>query len=403
MASEQPIVIGLTNNHWDARWGSRQRLIQGMGERGWRTAYSVGPLNTWDIRTSHWANSNWRRSFRQDCGVLVDTPGKLPVGRIGNAAWQHLALHWYASSMRNELGIEARNEHFVVVCFHPVLAELALALKPGHLVYFPYDDFSAAPEWSEQLRQLEHHLLAESELIVGYSLLMTDRLAEFSSAPRRALPLGVDMAQFEGADQNPIPADLADIPRPRIGYAGSLNQKLDWTLLLRLARQRPELNWVFIGGLTPTAAGLFDGDEDILTAWKAFDALPNSHFLGQKPHSEIASYIAHMDVNIMPYSRKKGWWMSGYPLKMHEYLATGNPVVSSDLPTVLEFSGPVAIAQAETDWLASLDRLIADDSAAARRLRVETARNNSWDNRFDRLDRWLTALLERTPTATFPD
>ena len=60
------------------------------------------------------------------------------------------------------------------------------------------------------------------------------------------------------------------------------------------------------------------------------------HFLGGKPSKSLGAYPQHFDVCLMPYVIDD-YTRYVYPLKMHEYLAGGRPVVSSPIRSVEDF------------------------------------------------------------------
>jgi glycosyltransferase involved in cell wall biosynthesis len=117
------------------------------------------------------------------------------------------------------------------------------------------------------------------------------------------------------------------------------------------------------------------------------------HFLGSKPHTDVPRYLQNVDVNVMCYRTSEGgWWTDIYPLKLHEYLAVGKPVVASDIDAVREFSAVVAIAATTKDWIAALTKAIEGTGVGNVAERQLVAGMNSWDERVDTLERWFEAL-----------
>jgi glycosyltransferase involved in cell wall biosynthesis len=116
---------------------------------------------------------------------------------------------------------------------------------------------------------------------------------------------------------------LRDLPRPVVGYVGGMHRHVDFDLLKQMAAARPEWSWVCVGALQADPTGL--------------GSLPNVHLLGQKPHERLAGYIRRFDVCVVPYVNN-AYTATVVPTKINEYLAMGKPVVSTDLPTVLEFN-----------------------------------------------------------------
>ena len=115
--------------------------------------------------------------------------------------------------------------------------------------------------------------------------------------------------------QTSPPGDQAAIPRPRLGYFGVIDERIDLGLLERLASARPEWQIVMVGPVVKI-------DPDSLPR------RPNIHWLGQKSYDELPSYLAGWDVAIMPFALNESTRFIS-PTKTLEYLAAGKPVVST--------------------------------------------------------------------------
>jgi len=130
---------------------------------------------------------------------------------------------------------------------------------------------------------------------------------------------------------------LARIPRPRIGYTGYIKKQLDWQLLRHLTAQHPKWHFVFVGPKSP--------HPEISTILEEVAGRPNVHFLGAKTTQELAAYPQHFDVCIMPY-RVNDYTKYIYPLKLHEYLASGRPVVATPIRSLEEYCNVLTLAAA---------------------------------------------------------
>jgi glycosyltransferase involved in cell wall biosynthesis len=153
----------------------------------------------------------------------------------------------------------------------------------------------------------------------------------------------VDYATYSASADEP--ADLARIPRPRIGYAGWLKPQLDWELLVTLAKRHPSWSFVFVGPQLPRP--------EVEAAIERLRTLGNAHFLGSKPTAMLHAYTQHFDVCLMPY--EINWYTQFiYPVKVHEYLATGNAVVAATLPNLAD-SGRRAPRSLD-EWSCAIER-----------------------------------------------
>jgi UDP-galactopyranose mutase len=213
----------------------------------------------------------------------------------------------------------------------------------------------------------ELELLKQAGQVFIHSRTMLD--AKGSLNPHTAyLPNGVDFAAYSSpADE---PPDLAAIARPRIGYAGWLKPQLDWELLIALARAHPEWSFVFVG---PQAR-----KPEVEDAVAQLKAAGNVHFLGSKPTSMLHAYTRNFDVCLMPYATN--WYTRFiYPVKVHEYLATGNAVVATALPNLREFSDVVAFARSPSEWSAAIARgLSTQGNDTFVRARQAVAKEHDW-------------------------
>lgn len=150
-----------------------------------------------------------------------------------------------------------------------------------------------------------------------------------------------------------------------VGYFGHLYSGRGLRIINKLAQKHPQITFLVIGGNAI--------DVDI---HKKKNQLPNLIFIGYMPHTITQKCMAACDVLLMPYQRNvsigvKGHdtanWMS--PMKMFEYLASGTPIISSDLPSLREVlkDGENALLVPPDNvksWSFALDRLIKNAALA---------------------------------------
>jgi glycosyltransferase involved in cell wall biosynthesis len=188
---------------------------------------------------------------------------------------------------------------------------------------------------------------------------------------------------------------LAGIPRPRIGYCGTISAKIDFELLLKVAMARPNWHWVLLGEESYLQSA---PDAGWMKAWNAFRALPNAHYLGSRSFDEIAAYASHMDVNTICYRTEgAGWWSFGSPNKLHESLASGKPLVATPLETVRPFEHVVRLAVTAEDWIEAIRHALEGGGTGTPAERRAVAWQNTWERRVDVLEDWL---FEMTGAAT---
>ncbi len=195
------------------------------------------------------------------------------------------------------------------------------------------------------------------------------------------LPMGVDYQKF--STPVPEPDDLRGIPYPRIGYMGHLKRMLDWTLLLELSTAHPDWSFVFVGPKGP--------HPEIDELLEEMSRLTNVHFLGGKPTKGLGAYPQHFDVCLMPYVIDD-YTRYVYPLKMHEYLAGGKPVVSSPIRSVEDFKHVIALARNRSEWSRSIEVALspAENTPEQRARRQRVARDYDWDGLVAKIVRTIT-------------
>jgi hypothetical protein len=231
--------------------------------------------------------------------------------------------------------------------FFPELAELPHSLT----VYDNIDDHGAYEHnrrWTSVLRAtdaLEQRLLKSVDLAYALSPELAGRLRLVHPGMSTQTP-GIDAASVTSALAEPDrPRDVASLPRPLVGYAGQISNRLDWSLISGLAQSRPEWTFAFIGGERPSE--LASG--------------PNLHFLPGRPYPEIMRAIREFDIGLVPWIDSPAT-RGAYSYKALDYLAAGKQVVATSLPFSVDLAarhpGVIATARSPESWDAAIARAL---------------------------------------------
>ncbi|MBL0156905.1 MAG: glycosyltransferase [Bryobacterales bacterium] len=162
-----------------------------------------------------------------------------------------------------------------------------------------------------------------------------------------------------------VPADLACLPHPRIGFVGMIDElRFDVGLIAELAKD-PDRQVVIVGG--------FMGNSRRLVPER-----PNVHVLGMKTVEQLPAYLKGMDVLIMPYTLSETTRYI-YPLKLYEYLSTGKPVVATPIPAVNTLADYMYVADTPTDFVAHVQTALAETGTVEFERRREKARLHTWE------------------------
>ena len=359
-------VLAVVPDRWGPFWMSRHQVLVRLA----RYFHVI------------WVNpaKEWRKIAESaDKPSKVETEGpKLPGFSVYEPEfWLPLVYRpsWLRRSLARARLMRARRqltrrgaEKVILSLWTPEFGE-ALGLVPFDLsCYHIVDEYSYSCTESTPHEQ-EIRVLKDVDQVIVRSMRLLERKGPYN--PNTVLiPNGVDYESF--ADQAPEPADLRSIPRPRIGYTGFLKKQLDWALLVTLAHQHPLWQFVFVGEQCTHA--------EIIPFVTELSTLPNAHFLGAKSTRELAPYAQHFDVCIMPY-RVDGYTQNIYPLKLHEFLASGRPVAGSRIATLEMFSEVVSLADTPGEWSKAISSCLEPraNREEFRRARQRVAQEHDWE------------------------
>ncbi|NGZ06459.1 MAG: glycosyltransferase family 1 protein [Magnetococcales bacterium] len=394
--THHPQILAFAPHPWDNHWLSRQQLLSRLAQRGWPVIYSHGPMHWWSRHTESWQRAPWLgRLETRESGVRVDRPGRWPCLWDRSSFWNQRVLAMHAARLLRSSQTPGTT---VAMLFHPQFEPLLEWLRPDWVVYHVYDVYRLMDHWSPAKSAMEERLVTRADLITASSPGMARHLPAGGHLKARLLPNGADAHRFANADHAPCPQDLAAIPTPRIGYVGNINPKIDLDMVTMIAIRHPEWHWVFMGPIYMN--GTQDRERLARQAWERLLHLPNIHFLGLKGRDEIPAYVVHMDVNVICYKIARieqgapdDWVVHGYPTKLHEYLATGRPVVAAPQEALREFADVMQIASDTDAWENALKQAIAGHGVGTPATRRARALENSWDRRVDQLENWLQTLI----------
>jgi glycosyltransferase involved in cell wall biosynthesis len=261
-----------------------------------------------------------------------------------------------------------RMREFQLWTFLPNAADYVGILGESLVVYCCVD------EWSQfnyldgaKTAEAERRLLRSADIVFASAQsLVDDRLP---SNPETHLSRhGVDHAHFAAAldEKTPVPADVAGLPGPVIGFYGTLQDWVDFDLIAFLAERHPEWSIVLIG--------------PVMTDVSKVTRFANVHLLGRKSHLELPNYCKAFDAGIIPYVLNERLRHVN-PLKLREYLCAGLPVVSTALPEVEGYHSGCAIGRTHEEFNRALEQALRTDSPALRKERSDSMRSEAWGRR----------------------
>jgi hypothetical protein len=275
---------------------------------------------------------------------------------------------------------------------------LALAfsnhLFPKLCIYDCMDELSAFHGAPAELLDRERQLFGRADVVFtgGASLYEAKRKKHRNV---HLFPSSVDKEHFATARTDRMdPVVQQQIPHPRIGFFGVIDERLDTNLIREVASAHPEWQFVLIGPVVKISE----------------DELPraeNIHYLGKKEYPELPEYLANWDVAMLPFARNESTRFIS-PTKTPEYLAAGKRVVSTaiqDVVTPYGDLGLVAIAQDPSEFGAAIAECIMPSQQTDWGMRVDQfLAEMSWDRTVDEMWQEIQhcAALKLDKQAGFP-
>jgi len=377
-------MVYLSSQDWDCLRTRKQRFAQRFAEQGNRVLYVEAQASLASVGVYR---HDWRRVFRWLRGprqvaanlyvatlplVLPFFQMSRPINRINNWLTQKLLRHWL-----RRLGY--RNS--VVWAFNPHNEGLIGKLGESIAIYECVDELSASKGLvrASVVRSLEKRLLKKADLVI----VTHDNLRRSKESLTKSIyviPNGAEVEHFGKAAlaETPLAPEMSRYAKPIIGFLGAVQYWIDFDLIRHIALARPTWSLVLVGPVGRLAR--VDKVRD----------LPNVHLLGRRRYEELPSFLKTWDVCINPYILDETAENCS-PLKLYEYLASGKPIVSVDMPEARKFEGLVDIASDYDDFVRKIDRILQDPTEQDQRakLRIEAVARHSWDQRFAALERVL--------------
>ena len=376
-------LLALAPNAWDGQWMNRQQILSRLARRH-SVIYTTGPFTIWDRSLDSYKEAPLFGGYGFRDGVWIDCAPKVLLGWPTYHGYDHMVSRLMARRWTVKLNTLGTGP-IVVYVTHPAYRRYVRWIPRDLLIYSPYDMFRVAPNWTADLALDEQFLLEACDLTIASSAPTRDALSKLTCRDVVCVPNGVDPDVFVPNRTGDAPADIAGLSQPRIGYVGSLNQKVDFPLIARLASQEPGWNFILVGPM-----GLLDDITDAAVA--ECKQRPNVHFLGPKDRHVLPAYVSALDVGLMCY-RAGTWADYGYPLKLNEYLACGLPVVSSHLPAIQHVFDLIDVVHTDSEWHSAIRRVLQDNGRGLPEARRAFAIQNSWDQRVATINDKLAELL----------
>jgi UDP-galactopyranose mutase len=267
--------------------------------------------------------------------------------------------------------------------YTPMALESAESLTPIVTVYDCMDELSLFRGAPAQLCEMERDLFRRADLVfTGGASLFEAKRGQHNRV--YAFPSGVDVAHFLQARSIRTPFQEHNrIPKPRLGYAGVIDERMDLELIDGIAKTRPKWQIVMLGPVVKIDPA----------------SLPrrnNLHWLGIKDYADLPQYFGGWDVGMLPFAMNESTRFIS-PTKTPEYLAAGLPVVSTPIRDVVKPYGELGLARIAHNadqFVEACERSMAYGMTMKWRRRVDQFLGTlSWDDTWKSMNQLIEEML----------
>jgi UDP-galactopyranose mutase len=290
-----------------------------------------------------------------------------------------------------ELARELDGTTVVAWLYTPLALPLAQALGPTTIVYDCMDELSLFRGAPPELLSREAALLECADVMfTGGPSLYRAKQARHPNV--HCFPSSVDAAHFRVARAGEAiveePEDQADLPHPRLGFYGVIDERLDLGLLDYVAEARPAWHIVLVGPVVKIDPATLPRRSNI-------------HYIGQRSYQQLPGYLAGWDVCLLPFARNDATKFIS-PTKTLEYMAAERPIVSTPITDVAEPYGDIVyLADTPPAFLSACEAALRE-TPEEREFRTGRMRQvltgTSWEVTVRAMEKLLTAAVRKNAT-----
>lgn len=199
-----------------------------------------------------------------------------------------------------------------------------------------------------------------ANIVTASARSLVARASPYAESQIVFLPNGCDYEHFKQAqNKQPLGGVPFTLKKPVIGYIGAMAPWIDWCLIHTMAHFLPDYEFVLIGPL------LLQTGMSLTSS--------NMHYLGPKSYEILPAYMSRFDFCLIPFALTE-MTKGVNPIKFWEYLASGIPILSTQLPEIpREY---VTIVSEE-----SFPGFSPRESSKGKASRIELAKQNDWEKR----------------------
>jgi UDP-galactopyranose mutase len=374
-ARKLPDLVCFSHLRWDFVYQRPQHLLTRCAEDR-RVFFVEEPI---------FGNGSMRLDVQERTGGVRVVVPHLPEGLRSEIATSAV-MREMIDGLFSEMGIL----NYVFWYYTPMALSFTKHFVPIAAVYDCMDELSAFKGADPRLAEFERELFKRVDLVfTGGQTLYEAKRNQHPAV--HAFPSSIEVAHFaQGRSFKSDPTDQGNIPHPRLGFFGVIDERFDSELLKAVATERPDWHFVMIGPVVKINP----------------DSLPqnsNIHYLGPKKYEELPNYLAGWDVALLLFARNESTRFIS-PTKTPEYLAAGKPVISTSIRDVVRPYGElklVSIADTPNDFIEAAEGMLTTrgiDQDWLQRVDVFLA-EISWDKTWAQMSTLIDHAIEKKRSA----
>lgn len=252
--------------------------------------------------------------------------------------------------------------------------------KDWKKIYDCVDFWCATGKTKKEMKIIERNekaLTKSADLVTAISKVLQKHLQKYRKDVY-LVPQGFRLQDFENKNNYIAPKIKAN--KPIIGFAGAVNHRLDYNLLLPLAKRNPDWSFVIWGPVL---------EEEKITSRvkqmkKGLLALPNVSTGFLKDRRKLPGIFKQFDISIIPYDISQDFNKYCYPMKLFEFFYLGKPVVSTPIEELKRFPKYVKIGENAIEWEKIISSLLSKKWPQSYIIeQKKLSEENSWENKVD--------------------
>lgn len=256
----------------------------------------------------------------------------------------------------------------------PIVADLMGRLPVARWIYYCVDDFSEWPGLDRgPLEFMERKVVRRADALISVSEKLQQRLAHWGRSSG-LLTHGVELEHWNATHGQPMLEWTAALERPLLVYWGLIDARMDAGIIVRTAADMSKGTLLLVGPQQNPDPAVY--------------AHPRVRRMPALDYHDLPRLAFAADLLIMPYADLPVT-RAMQPLKLKEYLATGKPVVSRDLPAVREWADCLDLAPDAESFSATVQRRLSTGATASQLASRRRLSRESWRAKAAAFEQWL--------------